>query len=220
MPRTAGTPHAARLCAFLLFATPLLVPAAASAQGFCGARELTTVMEAYDLFYSDEIESAREVVTEALRTGEVPPYERATALILLAQTQLRMGQPVPAAINYRRAIAHDPDHARFGTRVGLAYALELAGFHKEAREEAEGFVEEVCSADGPSQHMACYGAHTLLSRMTEDATAMYEHLRASESHRATGHGDDAAYERFRELLEPADEAIGPTVAAAGEPGAG
>lgn len=182
-----------------LAATLCLVSGSARAE-FCGG-EPSIVDEAYGLAEEGELETARRILVRALKHGEVGAWEKATALAVLGEVQVRMGDFRPAAHNFRRAMELDPDYSYTPVRVGLAIALHRLGRTDEALAEARDFVQRTPTcrlADRPD--VGCWVAHQLVSLVTEDTAEMFEAMRAGEQVRpADGWQADRAA-RMRELI--------------------
>lgn len=136
---------------------------------FCGGdEELSVVDQAWDEMEYGDPETAYESLVSALRHGEVGSWERGRALAILAELQLRRGEPGRAIVNFRRAEAVEPGSID-QSRVQLATALYLRGESFEAREEAQAAHDELCS--DTYAVAGCYAANLILSRTERDAQA-------------------------------------------------
>jgi hypothetical protein len=185
--------------ALLAFAVAATTASPAAAQ-YCGDEGWSALEEAAELAAEEEWESAREELVSALRLGEIRPWERATALVLLAEAQLRTGEYRPASINYRRAIDLGGEDVAPEVRVGLALALAGSRRDDEAFEEAAGFVSSVgCDADARAHATACYGAYLVESKTAPRETVRLDALRRAEQLRSDA-GNDASLRTFDALL--------------------
>ncbi len=185
----------------------------ARAEEFCGSEE-TVVDDAYYIAEAGDLETAREVLVDALKHGRVHDWDRGRALSVLADVQLRMGDHRPAVSNFRRALEVDPAYADSPVRVGLAVALSHMGQADEALAEARAFAGASCRSEW--YEAECFAAHELVSRLTDDPTEMFEAMRAADALRSAIGEEETA--RIRALL--GDEAHALEVASADEPNAG
>ncbi|MGF1467893.1 MAG: tetratricopeptide repeat protein [Sandaracinaceae bacterium] len=142
---------------------------------FCGGDggEPSEVDEAYYLLEEGDVRGAFRRIGDALREGRVTDWRRGEALALLAETQLRLGRYGAAVVNYRRALATDPDGvdvgANVGVQVGLATALYLRGLPEQALQIALAAEEAACA--GRWAQMACYGVEAVLAHLHRDGSA-------------------------------------------------
>ncbi|MEC7520777.1 MAG: hypothetical protein VYE22_12970 [Myxococcota bacterium] len=146
---------------------------------FCGGGEETLVDEAYYAMEGGDAEGARDLLIDALRRGDVADWERPSAIVTLAEAQLRLGETRSAVVNYRKALRRWPDQVGPGARVGLASALFLRGSRGAAFTAASAAADQVCS-DRWSQ-VACYGAQQIIARTSRD-----DDQRAAAATRAAG----------------------------------
>ena len=133
---------------------------------FCGGGEESVVDEAYYAMEAGDAEGARDMLVDVLRRGDVEEWERPSALVTLAEAQLRLGETRSAVVNYRKALVLYPDQTGAAARVGLASALFVRGSRNAAYETARAVAEEVC-ADRWAQ-VACYGAQQIVARTSRD----------------------------------------------------
>ena len=145
---------------------------------FCGDGEETPFMLAWYEYEAQSYEGARAILVDAIKHGTIDPWDRANALTLLGEVQLRMGDYRPAVHNFRRAIEVDPSLAESGVGFGYAMALHGIGQREEALELARARAA-ACGADATSAD--CYGAFALVSALTGDATEMFEAMRSADS---------------------------------------
>lgn len=158
---------------------------------FCGGGEETVVDLAYYALEADPAE-ARRMLVDALRRGDVDEWQRGYALSYLAEAQLRLGQYRSAVINYRKALAVDPNGVTQAARVGLASALYLAGASSAAHREARTAADAVCS-DRWAQ-VPCYAAQRILARTARgdaraEASEAAQALRDAHEHLAASFDD-------------------------------
>lgn len=170
--------------------TGLAAPARAQ---FCGDEESIVDVAWMDLEAGDP-EHAQMELTTALLHGTVAGWEKPQALAVLAEAQLRMGHPRPAAINFERALELDPSLQQTATAMGLATALLHLGRVDKARATAQAFLESSCGDDGWA--VACYGAHRILSITADDPAKREQATEAAVALR----GADEAFDMFDELL--------------------
>jgi len=167
---------------------------------FCGGDE-SKLDEAYMLFEDEDFEGAKEVLVGALQNGEVYAWERGTALAMLAEAQLRLGEYRPAIINYRKAIEVDSDGELLESHNGLATALYLAGRTDEALEVATAFAFDMCG-DPQGAPVACYGANVMIGLLTPDDTLMFESVQNAELIRGANPRLEESFADVRARLEP------------------
>ena len=165
---------------------------------YCGGEE-SIVDIAYGEYYGENIESAREILVDALKHGNVEEWNRANALALLAEIQLRMGDYRPAAYNYGRAIQVDPTLDESVLPIAQAAALHRSRRSDEAIELVRGHVREHCSAGQSSAN--CHAAFGTLALLTDDPTEMFESLRSAGAIRAGSPDVEDAFETIREAIE-------------------
>ncbi len=136
---------------------------------YCGGDEgMSVVDEAWDEMEYGDAERAYEILVAALRHGEVGAWERGRALSVLAELQLRRGEPGRAIVNFRRAEAIEAG-VTDQSRVALATALFLRGEAGEAREEARVAHDVLCS--DTYAVAGCYAANVILARTERSAEA-------------------------------------------------
>ncbi len=152
---------------------------------YCGDGEMSVVDEVYDEMEYGDAERAYERLVAALRAGEVEEWERARGVALLAELQLRRGEPGRAVVNFLRAEQIEPGSTT-ASRVQLATALYLRGEAADALEEARTAHDEQCS--DPYAVASCYTANVLLSRAEPDAEARVAAASAAATLRE-GHPD-------------------------------
>ncbi len=135
---------------------------------FCGGEE-TPYDEAYMLFDEEDFADARDVLVNALSSHDYYRDSRPAYLILLGQTQMRLGDSRHAAVNFSRAIAAAPEYAdENGARLGLAVALAERGDRRRALEAATQFIDAQCATEtGNATH--CYIANVVLAAAGRDA---------------------------------------------------
>lgn len=135
---------------------------------FCGGGEESEYDMAYMAYDGEQYEEARDVLVEALRSRSYYTEMRPAYLVLLGQTQIRLGDTRHAAVNFQRAIAAEPDQAdENGARIGLAVALASHGNRRRAAEVAQQFVDTQCHGDsGRAPH--CYVANVVIGNASVD----------------------------------------------------
>lgn len=133
---------------------------------FCGGGDASIVDEAYYAMEAGDAEGARDLLVDVLRRGDVEEWERPSALVTLAEAQLRLGETRSAVVNYRKALVLYPEQAGAAARVGLASALFVRGARGAAYQAARAAADEVC-ADRWAQ-VACYGAQQIVARTSRD----------------------------------------------------
>lgn len=145
---------------------------------YCGGGPMSAVDIAWDqMEYGDENVAHRGLV-DALRSGGVEAWERARGITLLAELQLRRGEPGRAIVNFRRAERLEPG-VTDSSRVALATALYLRGQRRAAREEAQTAHDEQCADRYATA--ACYGANLVLSRTAGDEDTRRAALEAAST---------------------------------------
>lgn len=171
---------------------------------FCGGGEPTKYDEAYMAFDVADYREARDILVDALQSREVEEHERPAYLVLLGQTQLRLGQTRHAAVNFRRAITAAPATANnSGARIGLAVALARRGNGRRAAAEASRYIDEVC--DGASGLARCYVANVVIASAASDEAARVagrrEARRTYAALRSYEHGAVAYYEQLFDVAD-------------------
>ena len=175
-------------------------------EDFCGGDE-SVVDWAYMELEEGNLDEAKALLVDAIRTGTVEAWERADAHALLGEVQLRLGQDASAAHNYRRALALDPAGAG-AARVGLAAVLLRSGDAAAALGEADRFIAEQCS-ERIVNPAGCFGALSIRAVTTLDDAVMFESMRAAELLRRP---DGDAFARLIESIDPAHAPATPTAA--------
>lgn len=145
---------------------------------FCGGGDMSIVDEAWDEMEYGDPQQAYETLVGALRHGEVGEWERGRALTILAELQLRRGEPGRAIVNFRRAEALEPG-VTDESRVQIATALYLRGESVEAREEAQAAHDELCS--DTYAVAGCYAANLILAHTGRDPQARVAASDAAQS---------------------------------------
>lgn len=142
---------------------------------YCGGGEMSLVDEIWDEMEYGDPASAHDTLVDALQTGDVDPWERGRALSLLAELQLRRGEPGRAIVNFQRAEHISPGVTDM-SRVARATALYQWGERRQARVAARTAHEELCS----DQYAVagCYAANLILA---ETERAPGERLAAADA---------------------------------------
>lgn len=180
---------------------------------YCGGGEETLYDVAYTMFDAGQYAGVRRVLVDALQAHEVDAYERPAYLVLLGQTQLRLGELRHAAVNFRRAVDAAPDQAnQNGARIGLAVALARRGNRRRAIAEARRFVDDAC-ADGRGL-TRCYVANVVIATAGRDeATRNAGREQARRTHGALRDYELGAVAYYEQLF---DVASWPTDSASNE----
>mgnify|MGYP001450441786 CR=1 FL=1 len=150
---------------------------------YCGGEGSVLDEAGYALESGDPVE-AYTLLVGALRAGAVEEWERGYAFALLAELQLRRGEPGRALGNFARAERVEPGSTS-SRRAHLATALYLRGRRAAAREAAREAREDVCSDR--------YAANVVLSRAERDAAARAAAAEALATLRATYPDSAAAF---------------------------
>lgn len=132
---------------------------------YCGGGEMSVVDLAFDEMEYGDVNTAHRDLVAGLQNGTVQAWERARGVALLAELQLRRGQPGRAIVNFRRAERMEAGVTE-ASRVALATALYLRGETRAAHEEASAAHDQQCSDQWALA--ACYGANIVLARTAED----------------------------------------------------
>lgn len=174
-----------------------------SGEEFCGGdsdpgMELVWAIEE-DLSAGNVGDANRDVV-RGFRRRAFSGSSRFPALLLLAETRLRLGRFARALGTYRRAFRVGRPDASDPAHVGMAVALLRAGHTADAREEASAFVAAACEAERPSDSVACYGARLVIAASFTDATARAAALSSAEATRAAEQHQATAFDRMRALV--------------------
>ncbi|MCB9594726.1 MAG: hypothetical protein H6719_18545 [Sandaracinaceae bacterium] len=135
---------------------------------YCGGGDMSVVDEVWDEMEYGDAGRAYENLVAALRGGEVEDWERGRALSILAELQLRRGEPGRALVNFERAERIDPGITE-ASRVAIATALYLRGERVQAQREAQVAHDELCSDEYAVA--GCYTANLILARIAPAADA-------------------------------------------------
>jgi len=128
---------------------------------FCGGGPMSVVDEVWDEMEYGDASVAYDLLVDALRHGDVEDWERGRALAILAELQLRRGEPGRAIVNFERAERLEPGVTE-PSRTAIATALLLRGERRLARDEAQTAHEELC--DDQYAVAGCYAANLILAR--------------------------------------------------------
>lgn len=134
---------------------------------YCGGGDISLVEELYEQMEWGSPADAYTTLVAALRNGEIERYERAGAIALLGELQLRLGQPGRAIVNFRRAEAFQAGVTE-PYRMALATALYLRGERRKAAEEAHAIHDRTCATR--YRETGCYGANQILARTAHTAS--------------------------------------------------
>ena len=145
---------------------------------FCGGGEESAFMLAWYEYEAQNYEVVRAMLVDGIKHGTIDAWDRTSALVLLGEVQVRMGDHRPAVHNFGRALEVDPSLEQSGARLGYAIALHGIGRGDEALELARA---HVAACQGDASTVDCYGAFVLLSELTSDATEMFEAMRSAEA---------------------------------------
>ena len=166
---------------------------------YCGDGDYP-LMDAEGYLEGQEWKPLYREVGAMLRQGRAG-WQRATALSYLATAELHMGRTRPAARNFRLAFALDAESVSPALRAEQAVALLNNGQRAAAFEAASAFVQEQCVAPETWMQSACWAAHTVMARATDDVTVRETEQHAAEA--ARPHTDELLAEvlDFEALLD-------------------